>query len=110
MGIRESSEGAAKKLLKWGFQNGDDVTPIGTLLEPGAPLPVDPDPVGGTDPATGTDAGAVSTGTATTAAAPSQEPSTLPPAVLVGAVVLVAGGGAIALARRRMRPGGRHAA
>lgn len=120
MGIRESSEGAAKKLLKWGFQNGDAVTPIGTLLEPGAPLPVDPDPQAqsGADDAaepanaTGPDGGAASTGTATTAAAPSREPSTLPPAMVIGIVALVAVGGAVALAARRARsrPSGRHAA
>jgi D-alanyl-D-alanine carboxypeptidase (penicillin-binding protein 5/6) len=120
MGIRESSEGAAKKLLKWGFQNGDNVTPIGTLLEPGAPLPVDPDPQDqpgsgdGAQTATtsGADGGTASTGTATRAASPSQESSTLPPALLIGAVLLVVGGGAIALASRRLRarPGGRHAA
>ncbi len=53
-----------------------------------------------------------STGTATTAASPSSEPSTLPSAVLIGAVVVVAAGGAIALAasRVRQRPAGRHSA
>jgi D-alanyl-D-alanine carboxypeptidase (penicillin-binding protein 5/6) len=112
MGIRESSEGAAKKLLKWGFRNGDDVTPVGTLIEPGAPLPVDPGPEPDTVAETSSDVGQVSTGTATTAAAPSQEPTTLPTPVLIGVLVLVAGGGAIALASRRMRtrPAGRHAA
>ena len=112
MGIRESSEGAAKKLLKWGFRNGDDVTPVGTLIEPGAPLPVDPGPEPDTVAETSTDVGQVSTGTATTAAAPSQEPTKLPTPVLIGVVVLVTGGGAIALASRRMRtrPAGRHAA
>jgi D-alanyl-D-alanine carboxypeptidase (penicillin-binding protein 5/6) len=111
MGIRESSEGAAKKLLKWGFRNGDDVTPVGTLIEPGAPLPVDPGPEPDTVAETTSDVGQVSTGTATTAAAPSQEPPTLPTPVLIGVLVLVAGGGAIALASRRMRtrPAGRHA-
>lgn len=117
MGIRGSSEDTAKKLLKWGFQNADAVTPIGTLLEPGAPLPVDADPPSqsgdnGVAAVAGSDGGAAGAGTATTAASPSQESSTLPPAVLIGAVVIVAGGGAIALARRRMRarPAGRHAA
>lgn len=112
MGIRESSEGAAKKLLRWGFSNGDDVTPLGTLIEPGAPLPADPDPATDAAAEAGSDVGAASTGTATTAASPSREPTTLPPAVLIGAVGLVVGGGAIALASRRTRtrPSGRHAA
>jgi D-alanyl-D-alanine carboxypeptidase (penicillin-binding protein 5/6) len=118
MGIRESSEGAAKKLLKWGFANGDQVTPVGSLLEPGAPLPDDagPDAAGtgeSADAAATTASGsdATSTGTATTAAAPSQESSTLPPALLIGIVVLVAGAGMLAVVARRVRrrPTGRHA-
>ncbi len=122
MGIRESSEGAAKKLLKWGFANADQVTPIGTLLEPGAPLPAEDDPplesngdaTGPAAVASGPLDGAASTdgGTATTAAAPTGEPSSLPPAVPIGAVALVAAAGAIVLAGRRLRsrPAGRHAA
>lgn len=116
MGIRESSEEAAKKLLKWGFANADRVTPIGALVEPGSPLPSAGHQTGGTaDDEQGTagqQAGSTGTGTATTAAGPSEQPSTLPPAVLVGALALVAGVGAVALAsrRRRSRPSGRHAA
>lgn len=34
MGIHESSEDAARKLLRWGFKNHDKVTPIGTLVDP----------------------------------------------------------------------------
>lgn len=34
MGIRESSETAARDLLTWGFKNHDKVTPIGTLVDP----------------------------------------------------------------------------
>jgi D-alanyl-D-alanine carboxypeptidase len=121
MGIRESSEGAAKKLLKWGFANADQVTPIGTLLEPGAPVPAEDDsPLGSNGDGTGPAAvasgpldGAASSdgGTATTAAAPTGEPSSLPPAVLIGAVVLVAGGAVTVLVARRARarPAGRHA-
>ena len=120
MGIRESSEDAAKKLLKWGFRNADAVTPIGSLLEPGAPLPADAGPQGQSgdvDTAAvaavaGPDGGADDAGTATTAAMQSQGSSTIPPGVLIGAVVVVAGGGAVALVGRRMRsrPAGRHAA
>ena len=119
MGVRESSEGAAKKLLKWGFANADQVTPVGALVEPGSPLPVAEDPVDGTvaDASAGQQAdgeqqaGSADADPATSASAPSGEPSTLPPAVLIGALALVAGAGAVALARRRgSRPSGRHAA
>ena len=60
---------------------------------------------------TASGSGATSTGTATTAAAPSQESSTLPPALLIGIVVLVAGAGMLAIVARRVRrqPTGRHA-
>jgi D-alanyl-D-alanine carboxypeptidase (penicillin-binding protein 5/6) len=39
MGIKDSSEGAAKKALDWGFANLDKVTPVGMLVEPLTPLP-----------------------------------------------------------------------
>lgn len=39
MGIKDSSEGAAKKALDWGFANLRKVKPIGTLVEPLTPLP-----------------------------------------------------------------------
>ncbi len=39
MGINDSSEGAAKKALDWGFANRSNVKPIGTLVEPLSPLP-----------------------------------------------------------------------
>lgn len=116
MGIREPSESAARKLLTWGFANGDVVTPIGTLLEPGATLPDGRDAQAGADGAngaaevTGSDGGE-GTGSTMTAASQSSGRSTLPPAVPIGAMALVVGGGAVALARRRMRarPPGRHA-
>lgn len=34
MGIRESSETAARDLLTWGFKNHDKVSPIGVLVDP----------------------------------------------------------------------------
>lgn len=34
MGIKETTEGAATKLLSWGFRNADRVTPVGVLIEP----------------------------------------------------------------------------
>lgn len=39
MGIKDSSESAAKKALDWGFANLASVKPIGTLVEPLSPLP-----------------------------------------------------------------------
>lgn len=39
MGINDSSEGAAKKALDWGFANRSNVKPVGTLVEPLSPLP-----------------------------------------------------------------------
>lgn len=37
MGIKETTEGAATKLLSWGFRNADRVTPVGVLVEPEGP-------------------------------------------------------------------------
>lgn len=34
MGIKETSEGAATKLLSWGFKNADKVEPVGVLVSP----------------------------------------------------------------------------
>lgn len=34
MGIKETSEGAATKLLDWGFKNADRVEPVGVLVSP----------------------------------------------------------------------------
>jgi D-alanyl-D-alanine carboxypeptidase (penicillin-binding protein 5/6) len=39
MGVRESTEAAATRLLTWGFKNADKVEPVGVLVEPGSPLP-----------------------------------------------------------------------
>ena len=39
LGIHESSEKAAKKLFDWAFKNHTKVTPIGTLVSPGAGTP-----------------------------------------------------------------------
>lgn len=37
LGIKETTAGAAEKLLDWGFANSDKVTPIGQLVEPTDP-------------------------------------------------------------------------
>ena len=39
MGIHEPSADAARKLLSWGFAADGKVTPVGTLVQPGAPVP-----------------------------------------------------------------------
>ena len=39
MGINDSSEGAAKQALDWGFANLKNVKAVGTLVEPLSPLP-----------------------------------------------------------------------
>ncbi|MCX6433881.1 MAG: D-alanyl-D-alanine carboxypeptidase [Actinobacteria bacterium] len=114
MGIHESSEAAARKLLTWGFANADSVTPIGTLVEPGSVAP-SPDAVAGPD--AGADAGTntaqagLPAGTATTAASPGDEPASMPGGVLIAAAVLSAlTVGTVVIARRRSAHRGRHAA
>jgi serine-type D-Ala-D-Ala carboxypeptidase (penicillin-binding protein 5/6) len=116
MGIHESSESAARKLLSWGFANADKVTPVGRLVEPGEDV-TGPQPSSPATPAAGTpspdDPGSVDAGASgsTHAAAPLTTPMPLPLGALAG-VVLVGGtaAGAVVLVRRRARsPRGRHA-
>ena len=117
MGIRESSEEAAKKLLTWGFANADRVEPVGMLVEKGSPIPVasDTESVDGTRSGTGpneesTDgAGAQDPDDAgeggidgATAAAPLPSAGAIPVGVLA-AVVAIAGGTALITVRRRGR-------
>lgn len=53
MGIKETTEGAATKLLSWGFRNADRVTPVGVLVEPeGADMAVRAAAEGDTSPET----------------------------------------------------------
>ena len=97
MGIHESSETAAKKLLKWGFANADKVTPVGVLVDPGdlpeAPVATAPaEPVG----LPGGDGAA-----ATSAAGPSDSPAAMSSAAIVGALVRAGVAGAAFLLRRR---------
>jgi D-alanyl-D-alanine carboxypeptidase (penicillin-binding protein 5/6) len=113
MGVHETSETAAKKLLSWGFRNADKVTPIGTLVEPG---PLSPSADGEQLATTETSAvtatgGSGESRSGTAEAATPTEPSSLSSAVVVGALVLAAGSAAAVLLRRRpSRPAGRHAA
>lgn len=117
MGIHESSEEAAKKLLRWGFANHDAVTPIGALVDPGEVTA----PVAGTmdtPTATSTDDGTVPTASEETRASGGglqASGSTTAPtsnAALWGAVALAAaalGASLVAVLRRRRSPRGRHA-
>lgn len=115
MGIRESSEEAAKRLLAWGFANADRVEPVGMLVERGSPIPEGAGSTGdvriaGTsgDGLTST-TGAPESSAATdggmdgaTAAAPLPTPGAFPVGVLAAAV-LIAGGAAVVALRRRGR-------
>ena len=107
MGIKESSEAAAKKLLSWGFTNADSVTPIGTLVEAG---PITPDS-GAATTTVSQDGSPAAGGTGVQASGETVTPST-PLAVPIGGALLLAGlvGGAVVWIRRS-RPGpGRHVA
>ena len=115
MGIRESSEEAAKRLLRWGFANADRVEPVGMLVEKGSPIP---EGWGSADDvrtdATSDDAGASATADVqsreaadggmdgATASAPLPATDSLPIG-LVAAAVLIAGGVALVAVRRRGR-------
>ena len=106
MGIKESSEAAAKKLLSWGFANADRVDSIGVLVEPG-PVPTT------TDSATTTVAQSVSAGVGGAPAQAAEESSVTSTSlgVPVVGVALLAGlvVAAAAWLRRRAAGRGRHA-
>lgn len=103
MGIRESSETAARELLNWGFTNHDKVLSVGTLVDPlDEPIVVAP------TPATPSSEPTVRANTAAALTAPA--PEGLSGAVLWGAglIALAAVGGALLaiLTKRSVR--GRH--
>ena len=118
MGITEPTEDAAKRLLKWGFENAERVEPVGVLVEPGSPLPT-PQPAEPADPGSaappGDDADAADPGSAAsadgtpTAAAPLGEPSTLPLSLILGVIAVGGGTAWVVLLRRRSAPGRRTA-
>jgi D-alanyl-D-alanine carboxypeptidase (penicillin-binding protein 5/6) len=106
MGIKESTEDAARKLLDWGFANHDSVEPVGVLVSPAASAAE-------TAPSTATPtAGATSPAgdlpAATEAAPATRAPSALTEAaVWGGALALLAAGVGLVAARRgrrRVRP------
>lgn len=115
MGIRESSEEAAKRLLTWGFANADRVEPVGMLVEKGSPIPAPSDGEAGSGTRSGTTAadgpadgspdpgeGGAAGMDGATAAAPLASASAIPVGVLA-AVVVIAAGAALVTARRRGR-------
>ncbi len=120
MGIHESTEAAARKLLRWGFKNHDKVTPIGTLVDPLSPDATaatrsEGDPTAGAVHGEGASAGASTTaegGDPTTAAVLAQPTSTAS-AITYGAAFLIvaalAAGGFMLVRQRMGRYRGRHA-
>ncbi len=116
MGIRESSESAAKKLLTWGFKNADRVDPVGVLVEPGSPLPTHspttpPDDSAQADGSVD-DAGSPSEpgsggGSSATSAAGEMGTTNGLPWLGIVAALLIAGG-ALALVALRRPASGRH--
>lgn len=106
MGIRESSEVAARDLLTWGFANADRVRPVGTLVEAG-PSTADPGTTSSTAQAAAADASPRS-GDDPAAAPPKSAPAstpqsaTLAPVTALGGVLLAgAVAGSLLLRRRR---------
>lgn len=102
MGIHESSESAARKLLDWGFANRDAVSPIGVLVDP---LPDPPASVPEPTSAALAPATTAAPRTATQAPTITPDPSGPSQAVLwgAGAAAVAAGGLWIAAAVRRRR-------
>lgn len=106
MGIHESSETAARKLLHWGFKNAQTVTPVGQLVEPG-PLPVTPT-VTPSPVSSSTTTPVPVGGSGTTAAGPQTEASSLPGIAVLVSVGVVAAVVVLVAVRRRSVPSGRH--
>jgi D-alanyl-D-alanine carboxypeptidase (penicillin-binding protein 5/6) len=119
MGITEPTEEAAKKLLKWGFRNADEVEPVGLLVEPGSPLP-EPGAAAATESGAGTppagssestgpaDPGSSASGDGQpTAAAPMGDQSSLPVTLVLAAVAVGGATAWVLLLRRRSAPGRR---
>ena len=121
LGIQESTETAAKKLLAWGFKNADRVEPVGVLVDRGSPLPESLDtPSGGGDagataldptagePAESTTEAAGVTDEALAASEPIESSPGLPVFALIAAGLIAAG--AFGLVALRRSPSGRHSA
>jgi len=105
MGISESSESAARKLLDWGFANTGEVLPIGTLVEP---LP-DPEPTASSPAASASISAASAPRAVTTSSLTAPDPQGRTNAVLWGAGIVAAAllvaSMLAALGRRRNRRG-----
>jgi D-alanyl-D-alanine carboxypeptidase (penicillin-binding protein 5/6) len=89
LGIHESSESAARKLLDWGFANRAKVTPIGTLVDPLPDAPAGQGAAGSSTPAV---AGTSRSDAASALTAPA--PTGMTSAVLWGAGIVALGGAA----------------
>jgi len=110
MGIKESTEGAATKLLSWGFKNADRVEPVGVLIEApdAASIAVRSDDAAedltkeAESPTAASDDMALET-TSTSGSAAS-----VLPAGVVGVILVVALGAGVLLVRRGTSRPGRH--
>jgi D-alanyl-D-alanine carboxypeptidase (penicillin-binding protein 5/6) len=109
MGIKESTDEAAKKLLTWGFRNADKVEPVGVLVEPGAVTQVRSSIEESPAPSTGSASEAAdltvdaTDGSSQTAAslAPGESTSaSIAPTGLIGVAIAVAVVGGVFLLRR----------
>lgn len=108
MGVNERSDVAAQKLLDWGFENVDRITPVGSLTAPTEPLKTDSEPMleGGGDIVQST----VDISTVTEDVVAADAPTSSLPIgwMLLAAVLLLFTG--IAMLRRRAVRRARHAA
>jgi D-alanyl-D-alanine carboxypeptidase (penicillin-binding protein 5/6) len=114
MGVKESTDGAATKLLSWGFRNADRVEPVGVLV-----APTDPELAGSlrtvvvSEDAPMDEVSEGSRSPDDTATASDLEPqesssASLLPAGALGLVIAVALGAGILLVRRGTSRSGRH--
>jgi D-alanyl-D-alanine carboxypeptidase (penicillin-binding protein 5/6) len=113
MGIKESTEGAATKLLSWGFRNADRVEPVGVLV-----APTDTDlavssrtvPVSQDAPVDGVSEDSPSPKATAAGDLETQESSSasLLPAGAMGLIIAAALAGGVLLVRRGTSRSGRH--
>lgn len=117
MGINESTEDAATKLLSWGFKNADKVDPVGSLVDPNTVAVAGRATEGKLDDESALAVPAFSddttSATTSTDLAPGETSSaSVLPFGVAGLVILFLGGGVALAARRRAvsRNQARHAA
>lgn len=115
MGIKESTEAAATKLLSWGFKNADKVEPVGMLVEPNTVAATErtseakPDD-GSVTMTTGASEADDILATSDDLTPGDTSSASMLPIGVTGLVVLLLAGGAVVLLRRRALTRGRHTA